>query len=144
MTVFGLMIATVGTDLMSGTTRFTFGNVNLIDGVSFLLLAMATFALAEVLMSVMKGAHREQDQTMDSEALGSMKLNRDEVKEVAPTVARSSVFGFLVGVLPGAGATIASFLAYGLERNLALVCLWIIRMCSGPSLFPCTLAIWCC
>ncbi|KEI70273.1 tripartite tricarboxylate transporter permease [Endozoicomonas elysicola] len=119
MTVFGLMIATVGTDLMSGTTRFTFGNVNLIDGVSFLLLAMATFALAEVLMSVMKGAHREQDQAMDSEALGSMKLSRDEVKEVAPTVARSSVFGFLVGVLPGAGATIASFLAYGLERNLA-------------------------
>lgn len=119
MTVFGLMIATVGTDLMSGTTRFTFNNVNLIDGISFLLLAMATFALAEVLMSVMKGAHREQDQAMDSEALGSMKLSRDEVKEVAPTVARSSVFGFLVGVLPGAGATIASFLAYGLERNLA-------------------------
>ncbi len=122
MTVFGLMIATVGTDLMSGTTRFTFGSVNLIDGVSFLLLAMATFALAEVLMAVMKGQHKEQDQAMDSEALGSMKLSREEVKDVAPTIARSSVFGFLVGVLPGAGATIASFLAYGLERNLASAC----------------------
>ena len=122
MTVFGLMIATVGTDLMSGTTRFTFGSVNLIDGVSFLLLAMATFALAEVLMAVMKGQHKEQDQAMDSETLGSMKLSSEEVKDVAPTIARSSVFGFLVGVLPGAGATIASFLAYGLERNLASAC----------------------
>jgi len=119
MTVFGLMIATVGTDLMSGTTRFTFGSVDLIDGVSFLLLAMATFALAEVVMSVMRGQHKEKEPEMDMAALGAMKLEPAEVKEVAPTIARSSVFGFIVGVLPGAGATIASFLAYGLERNLA-------------------------
>ncbi len=119
MTVFGLMIATVGTDTTSGTPRFTFGNIDLIDGISFLLLAMATFALTEVVMTVLKGQHKEEDEQMDMASLGSMKLSRDEVKHVAPTVGRSSVFGFLVGVLPGAGATIASFLAYGLERNLA-------------------------
>ncbi len=119
MTVFGLMIATVGTDVTSGATRFTFGSVDLIDGVSFLLLAMATFALTEVIMSVMRGQHAEEEPEMDMASLGSMKLNKEEVKEVAPTIARSSVFGFLVGVLPGAGATIASFMAYGLERNLA-------------------------
>lgn len=121
MTVFGLMIATIGTDVMSGAPRFTFGSVDLIDGVSFLLLAMATFALAEVVMTVLKGQHKVEDEQMDMSAIGSMKLSREEIKEVAPTVARSSVFGFLVGVLPGAGATIASFLAYGLERNLASV-----------------------
>lgn len=121
MTVFGLMIATIGTDVMSGAPRFTFGAVDLIDGVSFLLLAMATFALAEVVMTVLKGQHKVKDEQMDMSALGSMKLSREEIKEVAPTVARSSIFGFLVGVLPGAGATIASFLAYGLERNLASV-----------------------
>ncbi|MBP0047490.1 tripartite tricarboxylate transporter permease [Marinobacterium sp. AK62] len=119
MTVFGLMIATVGTDITSGATRFTFGSVDLIDGVSFLLLAMATFALTEVIMTVLRGQHREAEPEMDMAALGSMKLSREEVKEVAPTIGRSSVFGFLVGVLPGAGATIASFMAYGLERNLA-------------------------
>lgn len=119
MTVFGLMIATVGTDVTSGTTRFTFGSVDLIDGVSFLLLAMATFALAEVVMTVLKGEHEQEEKQVDMSALGSMKLSKEEVKHVAPTIARSSVFGFLVGVLPGAGATIASFLAYGLERNLA-------------------------
>lgn len=121
MTVFGLMIATVGTDTTSGTPRFTFGSVDLIDGISFLLLAMATFALTEVVMTVLKGQHREEEPEMDMASLGSMKLSREEVKHVAPTIARSSVFGFLVGVLPGAGATIASFLAYGLERNLASV-----------------------
>ncbi len=119
MTIFGLMISTVGTDVTSGATRFTFGSVDLIDGVSFLLLAMATFALTEVIMSVMRGQHAEEEPEMDMASLGSMKLSKEEVKDVAPTIARSSVFGFLVGVLPGAGATIASFMAYGLERNLA-------------------------
>jgi len=80
---------------------------------------MATFALAEVMMTIMRGKMFSTSETMQPVALSSMKLSLDEVKEVAPTVARSSVFGFIVGVLPGAGATIASFLAYGLERNLA-------------------------
>ncbi|WP_027251878.1 tripartite tricarboxylate transporter permease [Photobacterium halotolerans] len=119
MTVFGLMISTVGNDVMTGVPRFTFNNVDLIDGISFLLLAMATFALTEVVMTVLRGEHRQEDAQMDMNNLGSMKLSKEEVKHVAPTVARSSVFGFLVGVLPGAGATIASFLSYGMERNLA-------------------------
>ena len=119
MTVFGLMISTVGMDTMTGAPRFTFGSVDLLDGVSFLLLAMATFALTEVVMSIMKRQHLEEEQAIDMAALGSMKLSKEEVKEVAPTVARTSIFGFIIGVLPGAGATIASFLAYGMERNFA-------------------------
>ncbi|MCO4784516.1 tripartite tricarboxylate transporter permease [Marinomonas atlantica] len=119
MVVFGLMISTVGIDTMTGAPRFTFGTIDLLDGVSFLLLAMATFALTEVIMSIMKRQHLEEEPEIDMAALGSMKLSKEEVKEVAPTVARSSVFGFIIGVLPGAGATIASFLAYGMERNFA-------------------------
>jgi len=119
MTVFGLMIATVGNDVITGAPRYTFGQMDLVDGISFLLLAMATFALAEVMMTIMRGKMFSTSETMKPVALSSMKLSMSEVKEVAPTVARSSVFGFIVGVLPGAGATIASFLAYGLERNLA-------------------------
>jgi len=119
MTVCGLMVATVGTDRTSGVERFTFGWVDLIDGISFLLLAMATFALAEVIMSVMRREGQDSDTRVDTSQLGSMKLTREEVKDVAPTIVRSSFLGFLVGVLPGAGATIAAFLAYGTERNLA-------------------------
>lgn len=120
MTLLGLMISTVGTDRSTGVERFTFGNIDLMDGISFLLLAMATFALAEVVMAVLKRDHlKEEENQTDSSQIGSMAVTKEEVKEVAPTALRSSVLGFIVGVLPGAGATIAAFLAYGMERNLA-------------------------
>ena len=121
MTVLGLMLSTVGTDQTQGIQRFTFGMIDLLDGISFLLLAMATFALSEALMSVLK-PKSDADRRRELEAqrnLGSMKLSREEVKEMAPVVGRSSVLGFFIGVLPGAGATIASFLAYGVEQRLA-------------------------
>jgi putative tricarboxylic transport membrane protein len=116
MVALGLGLSTVGTDLASGVTRFTFGRMDLIDGVSFLLLAMATFAMAEALLML-------QAPTADSDALKvskrSLALNQEEIKTIAPVISRSSVLGFLVGVLPGAGATIASFLAYSSEKVLS-------------------------
>ncbi len=118
MTLLGLMLATVGED-PSGIQRFTFGNADLYDGISFLLLSMATFALAEALLVVLRGGDDGPGKAPSRAVLGSLKLSRAEVKDIAPVVGRSSVLGFLVGILPGAGATIASFLAYGMERNLA-------------------------
>ena len=121
VTVFGLMLSTVGTDETQGIQRFTFGMIDLLDGISFLLLAMATFALKEALMQVLEpksDAQRKQEMEAQKN-LGSMKVTKEEVKEIAPTVGRSSILGFFVGVLPGAGATIASFLAYGTEQRLA-------------------------
>ncbi|MDZ7817771.1 MAG: tripartite tricarboxylate transporter permease [Aliarcobacter sp.] len=120
MTVFGLMLATVGTDSDSGISRFTFGRMDLIDGISFLLLAMAAFALSEALMNVLENhkSTKAEEEALKRE-IGSLKLTREEVKEMVPTIGRSSVLGFFVGVLPGAGATIASFLAYGMERSIA-------------------------
>ena len=119
MTLFGLMLSTVGTDQASGVERFTFGKIDLLDGISFLLIAMSMFALSEALMSIIR-KHKDDDaMKQPTPEVGSLKLTRAEIKDVAPTVARSSVLGFFVGVLPGAGATIASFLAYGMERNLA-------------------------
>ncbi|MDN3378735.1 MULTISPECIES: tripartite tricarboxylate transporter permease [unclassified Pseudoalteromonas] len=121
MTVFGLMLATVGIDPSSGTERFTFGQADLLDGISFLLVAMATFALAEALINVVRPEKKEVKSINDSDTpqIGSTKLSKEEIKEMAPTVGRSSLLGFIVGVLPGAGATIASFMAYATERNLA-------------------------
>ena len=122
MTIFGLMLATVGTDADSGVSRYTFGNLNLIDGISFLLLAMAAFALSEALMNVIenKKMSKEEKEALNKD-IGNLKVTKEEFKEMAPVVARSSVLGFFVGVLPGAGATIASFLAYGMERSIANV-----------------------
>jgi len=121
-TIIGLMLATIGTDPSAGVQRFTFGSLDLVDGISFLLLAMATFALSEALMTVLKGGSLSpQAKAAAKNDFGSLKISREEVGQITPVVARSSILGFFVGVLPGAGATIASFLAYGMERALAPV-----------------------
>ncbi len=116
MVAVGLSLSTIGTDLASGVTRFTFERMDLIDGVSFLLLAMATFAMAEALLMLQ---YEGSDHDRLSVSKQSLALTRTEVKTIAPVISRSSLLGFLVGVLPGAGATIASFLAYSSEKVLS-------------------------
>ncbi len=121
MTVVGLMLSTVGTDQTQGVQRYTFGMLDLLDGVSFLLLAMATFALSEALMGIIKPkSDADRLREMDAQrSVGKIAVSKAEVVEIAPVIGRSSILGFLIGVLPGAGATIASFLAYGTEQRLA-------------------------
>lgn len=120
MTILGLMLSTVGIDKGVGVERFTFGLTDLMDGFSFLLLAMATFALGETLMGVLKPQKdTSEEESRKMSDIGSMKVTKEEVKDVAPVSIRSSILGFFTGVLPGAGATIAAFLSYGMERSLA-------------------------
>ncbi|MBY6120403.1 tripartite tricarboxylate transporter permease [Mameliella alba] len=119
MAVLGLMLASVGQDASTAVARFTFGIPDLMDGLNLLLLAMATFALAEGLLVVLERRKDSADLSGVTSRLGSLKLSREEVREIAPTIGRQSVLGFVIGVLPGAGSTIASFLAYGTERNMA-------------------------
>ena len=118
MCVLGLMLASVGQDTLSDIPRFTFNTMNLSDGISFVLVVMATFAMSEALTIILK----KNDPTKAAKQisltdLGSIKVNKEETKQMAKTIPRSSILGFIIGVLPGAGATIASFLAYGMERN---------------------------
>jgi len=118
MVILGLMLSTVGQDSLSDITRFTFNNMNLTDGISFVLIVMATFAMSEALTIILKGKDpsRATEQISLSQ-LGSIKLDKVERNKMLKSIPRSSILGFLIGVLPGAGATIASFLAYGMERN---------------------------
>jgi len=118
MCVLGLMLASVGQDSLSDITRFTFNNMNLSDGISFVLVVMATFAMSEALTIIIKGSDPTRTAKQISLTdLGSTKINAEERKKMIKTIPRASVLGFIIGVLPGAGATIASFLAYGMERN---------------------------
>jgi putative tricarboxylic transport membrane protein len=119
MVVLGLMLASVGQDSLSDITRFTFNNMNLTDGISFVLVVMATFAMSEALTIILK----RNDPTAAAKQvslteLGSIRINKEERAKMLKTIPRTSIIGFIIGVLPGAGATIASFLAYGMERNL--------------------------
>ena len=110
--VLGLMLGTVGTDQSAGVQRFTFGRLDLADGLSFVLVAMATFALAEAFRMVLAGGAE-----LPRSGLAHARLHPGDGKAVVPTVARSSGLGFLVGVLPGAGATLASFFAYEFQKR---------------------------
>ncbi len=114
--VVGVMISIMGIDLQTGTERFTFGTVHLLDGIEFLVVALGIFALAEVFYMLLKGGGgKEQPRN----AIGSLKLSKQEIKQIAPPIGRSSILGFFTGVLPGAGATIGSFLGYSMEKRLA-------------------------
>lgn len=113
--VLGMMISIVGMDLQTGTERYTFGTLQLIEGIDFLVVALGIFALAEVFYMLLK----PQDKAASRNTIGSLKLTRAEVKEIAAPIGRSSILGFFTGVLPGAGATIGSFLGYSMEKRLA-------------------------
>ncbi|MCG6658998.1 tripartite tricarboxylate transporter permease [Halomonas campisalis] len=114
--VVGVMISIIGIDLQTGTVRFAFGTTHLLDGIDFLVVALGIFALAEVFYILLRGGGgKEQPRN----AIGSLKLTRKEAGEIAGPIGRSSVLGFFTGVLPGAGATIGSFLGYSMEKRIA-------------------------
>lgn len=114
MTV-GLLLATVGVDLFSGTERFTFGNINLFDGVEFLVLTLGLFAVAEVLMNLEE--QRGKALLTIPKGIRNLLPNKQDLKQSRGAIAQGSVVGFLVGAIPGAGATIASFVSYTLARS---------------------------
>ena len=117
MTLLGLMMATVGEGALFNMPRFTMGLMDLQSGIGFITLAMAMFALPEALFLVMNPA-RSATQN-DGETISDLRITRGEARKIAPVIGRQSLQGFFIGVLPGAGATIASFLGYAVERNIA-------------------------
>ena len=118
MTVLGVMLATVGESSLFNAPRFTLGIQDLQSGISFITLAMALFALPEALYLVLNPKRSERGADGGSR-ISNLRITRDEAKEIAPVIGRQSLQGFFIGVMPGAGATIASFLGYAVERNIA-------------------------
>ena len=116
MTLLGLIMATVGEGALFNLPRFTMGIMDLQSGFGFITLAMAMFALPEALFLVLKP--KEMGGGTDNE-IKDLRITRSEAKSIAPVIGRQSIQGFFIGVLPGAGATIASFLGYAVERNIA-------------------------
>jgi len=116
MTVLGLIMATVGEGALFNMPRFTMGLLDLQSGFGFITLAMAMFALPEALFLVLKPSRSAQG---SSGGITGLRISGEEARKIVPVIGRQSVQGFFIGVLPGAGATIASFLGYAVERNIA-------------------------
>ena len=114
----GLGIAMIGVDGQTGVPRFTFGEVHFYDGIDFLVAIVGMFALSEVFTFL---EHRGTAQATGGS--GSIKLGRITpplamLKQTSGSMARGTFLGFLAGVLPGAGASLGSFIAYSFEKRL--------------------------
>lgn len=114
----GLGIAMIGVDGQTGVPRFTFGEVHLYDGIDFLVAIVGLFALSEVFIFLEhRGTAKATGDASDIK-LGRLTPPLSMLKQTAPTMARSTVLGFIAGVLPGAGASLGSFISYSVEKRL--------------------------
>jgi putative tricarboxylic transport membrane protein len=114
MAAFGLALATIGLDPQTGVPRFTFGSVELLGGIGFLEVVIGLFAVAEV-MSQVHGGGSAPIRTR----FRDMLLTREDWRRARMSIVRGGFLGFFMGVLPGAGATLASFFSYDLERRFS-------------------------
>ncbi len=115
MGAFGLILSLVGLDQMQGSPRLTFNVFHLMDGIDLVPVAMGLFGIAEILENV--------EQIITSEILKTKIKNlfpsRSDWIQATGPILRGSILGFLIGVLPGAGATISAFMSYGLEKRIS-------------------------
>ena len=114
---FGLAIAMIGSDSQTGTERFTFDQIHLYDGIDFLIAIVGLFALSEVFIFLEQQRSR-QNRPKSAIHIGRLLPSLSIIKRCLPSMGRGTFIGFIAGVLPGAGASLGSFLAYSLEKQV--------------------------
>ncbi|WP_038256518.1 tripartite tricarboxylate transporter permease [Xenorhabdus bovienii] len=113
--LIGLSLATVGVDANTGVYRFTFDSVHLSDGIQFIVVVIGLFSVSEILLML---ESTSAGQKVISKT-GRLLFNKKEAAVCTGPILRSSVIGFFVGILPGAGATIASAITYMTEKRIS-------------------------
>lgn len=124
----GLLLSAPGVDIETGLPRLTFGMLELYDGIPLLAVAIGTLALSEVLVQIdegWRGRHQHPRPPDDSPNPEDSRITKAEAKTVAPAILRGSLVGTGIGLLPGLGATLASFMAYT----------WVRRTSKTPEAF---------
>ncbi len=114
----GLGIAMIGVDGQTGVPRFSFGEVHLYDGIDFLVAIVGLFALSEVFIFLEK-RHDDAAAASKGVKLGRLLPSMSLLKGLWPSIWRGTGIGFIAGVLPGAGASLGSFLAYAMEKKVS-------------------------
>jgi len=118
MVVLGLMLGAVGIDPINGTERFTFDSIYLLDGVSFVVVVMGIFGIAEILVTLREKSG-DTGFLRTPTSFRSLLPSRRDWSDAAKPITRGSLVGFVLGLLPGGGAVMASFLAYALEKRVS-------------------------
>ena len=115
MILLGLILSTVGIDLISGIARFAFGSSTLTDGIGIVPLAMGLFGISEVLTNIEGPIERN----VLTAKIKNLLPNWEDWKKSIGPITRGSVLGFLLGILPGGGAVISSFMSYTIEKKIS-------------------------
>jgi len=115
MAVLGLILGCVGTDIISGKLRFDFGISGLADGIGLVPLAMGLFGISEVLTNIEKPLKRMIYETK----IRNILPNGDDWKKSTGPIVRGSLIGFLLGILPGGGSILSSFVSYSVEKKIS-------------------------
>ena len=115
MAFLGLFLGTVGLDPIFATPRFTYGSITLMDGIGLVPMIMGLFGIAEVLLNLERGLEQDIFKTH----IKGLLPDRQDWRNSAGPIARGSLLGFLLGILPGMGTIIPSFISYALERRLS-------------------------
>lgn len=115
MVMFGVLLGIIGIDINSGVERFTLGIPNLYDGISFAVLAMGMFGMAEIVYNIM----HTKPVAVENPRFSELYPNREEISRSIPAAMRGTALGSLLGLLPGAGAIISSFASYTLEKKIS-------------------------
>jgi putative tricarboxylic transport membrane protein len=115
MILAGLLLSMIGQDVVTGEPRFTFGIPELNDGIGVVVIAMGIYGLGEILVNL----ERLSQRSVNMVPIKHLMPSRDDWKRSAGPIARGSVLGFLIGLLPGGGATLASFVSYSLEKRIS-------------------------
>jgi putative tricarboxylic transport membrane protein len=115
MVVLGLLLGLVGTDIYTGTPRFTLGIRDYADGLNFVALAVGVFGIAEILRNLEGGT----DRTVLGQKLGQLWPTREDLRRMVAPMLRGTAIGSALGILPGGGAVLAAFASYTVEKRLS-------------------------
>ena len=115
MILLGLFLGLVGTDVNSGTARFTFDTPELADGVGFVVVAMGVFGIGEIIANLEHEATRE----VTLKSVTGLFPSREDWGRIWAPILRGTALGSVLGILPGGGAMLASFGAYSLEKKVS-------------------------
>lgn len=115
MVLVGLILGTVGIDSISGVARFTFGSCLLLDGIGMVPIAMGLFGISEVMMNIETIVERSILQTKIKNLLPNLQ---DWKRSIGPII-RGTFIGFFLGIVPGPGPVISSFISYSVEKKVS-------------------------
>ena len=115
MIFLGLLIGLVGTDVNSGVARFSFDVPELTDGIGFVAIAMGIFGYGEIITNL---AQRQVEGEVTAIKIKGMYPTKQDWKDMTPAILRGTLLGCVLGILPGAGATLAAFAAYTIEKKV--------------------------